>query len=193
MAKRPALKRYKVGQALQRRDGPQNDQTLINSYAYASAGKRFAAGRSPPPSIYISTMMCWSDTNLCRLVRRQHDFDDSKVGQITKKRPRDPAVQLIGKPSGYYVYPMIVKEGDAAVYAFSEVRGMLEAYRKTLAERLTIGSCQMLSSVLAVPIGCWAEGLTSRSDGSPTAAAAVRSAPVSSTVRRSSFGRRIRK
>jgi hypothetical protein len=119
-----------------------NDQTIKTlSYAYASAGGKplhdgAIAARALGLYFYNDVLVghefvsSWSEDNT--------DFDDSKVGQITKsKTTRSELVQLLGKPSGYYVYPMIKsREGDAAVYAFSEVLGGMfnrKVYRKTLA------------------------------------------------------------
>jgi len=66
------------------------------------------------------------------------DFDDSKVASIVKgKTSRAEVTQLIGKPSGAYIYPMIKAEkGDAAVYLFLETRGSgftgIKFFRKLL-------------------------------------------------------------
>jgi len=53
------------------------------------------------------------------------DFDDSNVGQIIKgKSTRAEVTALLGKPSGFYIYPMIkTQSGDAAVYQSSKVSG----------------------------------------------------------------------
>ena len=119
-----------------------NDQTIkALSYAYASAGGKplhdgAIAARALGLYFYNDVLVghefvsSWSEDNT--------DFDESKVGQIAKsKTTRSELVQLLGKPSGYYIYPMIKsREDDAAVYAFSEVQGGMfnrKVFRKSLA------------------------------------------------------------
>ena len=131
-----------------------NDQTIkALSYAYASAGGKplhdgAIAARALGLYFYNDVLVgnefvsSWSEDNT--------DFDESKVGQITKgKTTRAELVQLLGKPSGYYIYPMIKsKDADAAVYAFSEVQGSMfnrKTFRKTLA--VTVDAKGVVSDV----------------------------------------------
>jgi hypothetical protein len=56
---------------------------------------------------------------------------------------------MLGKPSGYYIYPMIKpRQGDAAVYVYSEVQGGMfnrKLFRKTLV--VTLDSKEIVSDV----------------------------------------------
>ena len=61
------------------------------------------------------------------------DFDEAKIKEIIKgKTTRAQVVQLLGKPGGFYIFPLIkASTGEAAVYAYSEVRGFTP-YQKLL-------------------------------------------------------------
>jgi hypothetical protein len=50
------------------------------------------------------------------------DFDEGKIPSIVKgETTRRKVVQIMGEPSGYYVYPLIKSPtGEAAVYEFDE-------------------------------------------------------------------------
>jgi hypothetical protein len=118
-----------------------NDQTIKTlSYTYASVGgKPLHGGALAVRGLHLffyndvlvghEFVSSWSEDNT--------DFDESKVGQIAKgKTTRSELVQLLGKQSGHFIYPMIKsKEGDAAVYLFVEVQGGAfnrKFFRKTL-------------------------------------------------------------
>ena len=66
------------------------------------------------------------------------DFDDKKVANIAKgKTTRAEVTQLIGKASGYYIYPLIASAtGDAAVYIYFETTSdapfSVKQFRKVL-------------------------------------------------------------
>ena len=51
------------------------------------------------------------------------DFDESKINQIIKgKSTRAEVIALMGRPGGYYIFPMIKPaSGEAAVYKYSKV------------------------------------------------------------------------
>jgi len=51
------------------------------------------------------------------------DFDETKINQIIKgKSTRAAVIALLGRPGGYYNYPMIKSQsGEAAVYKYSKV------------------------------------------------------------------------
>ena len=71
----------------------------------------------------------WADDNT--------DFDENKVKDIVKgKTTRAQLTQLMGKPAGSYIFPMIKSEsGDAAVYTYNETSGSafnLKFFRKDL-------------------------------------------------------------
>jgi hypothetical protein len=118
-----------------------NDVTLkVLSYTYVSAGGTSVhdgaiAGRAMSLFFYNDVLVghefvsSWSEDST--------DFDESKVGQITKgKTTRSEVVQLIGKPGGRYIHPMIKPtQGDAVVYLFAEAQGSTfnrKIVRKTL-------------------------------------------------------------
>lgn len=114
-----------------RREGSviKNDQTLKTaSYGYASfGGKPRREGVTPARSIgfyfYNDTLVghefisSWDEDHT--------DFDDGKIKNIIKgKTTRAEVVRLLGKPSGYYIFPLIkASTAEAAVYAYVEVRG----------------------------------------------------------------------
>ena len=65
------------------------------------------------------------------------DFDETERKQIVMgKTTEAELLQLLGKPSGYDIYPMVAsKSGRAAVYAYTELEGGVlsrKAYRKVL-------------------------------------------------------------
>src|SRR5664279_2617012 len=71
----------------------------------------------------------WADENT--------DFDETERRRIIRGTTTEAeVVQLLGKPSGYEIYPMIEStSGKAAVYAYSELESAVlgrKAYRKVL-------------------------------------------------------------
>jgi hypothetical protein len=65
------------------------------------------------------------------------DFDETERRRIIRGTTTEAeVVQLLGKPSGYQIYPMIEStSGKAAVYAYSELENVVlgrKAYRKVL-------------------------------------------------------------
>ena len=126
-----------------RREGAlvKNEKTLKTAtYAYASVGgKPRTPGVTPARAIgfyfYNDTLVGYEF--ISSWAEDHSDFDDGKVKDIVKgKTTRADLAQLLGKPVGRYIYPMIKSEtGDAAVYAYAETSGSafnLKFYRKTL-------------------------------------------------------------
>ena len=118
-----------------------NDKTVKTvSYAYASlGGKPIRDGVVPARAMGLyfyedklvgyEFMSSWAEDHT--------DFDQTKTSQIAKgQTTQAEVVNLLGKPSGYVVYPMIkATAGQAAVYAYLEVSGgpfARKSYRKTL-------------------------------------------------------------
>jgi len=70
--------------------------------------------------------------------REDHtDFDGGRINQITKGQTnRTEVVALLGKPSGYYIYPLIAPTtGEAVVYSYAELmqsEAELKRVRKVL-------------------------------------------------------------
>jgi outer membrane protein assembly factor BamE (lipoprotein component of BamABCDE complex) len=127
-----------------RREGTliKNDKTIKSAaYAYASVGGKalndgVTAARAMVFYFYNDTLVghefvsSWADDNT--------DFDESKMNQIVKgKTTRIELSNLLGKPSGYQVAPLIkAASGEAAVYVYAETRSSsfnLKLFRKVLA------------------------------------------------------------
>ena len=121
-----------------------NDKTVKNvSYAYASlGGKPIKEGVVPARAMalyfYNDTLVgyefvsSWAEDNT--------DFDESKTSQILKgTTTQADLVQLMGKPSGYAIHPMIrAATGQAAVYTYMEVTGGPFTGRKTYRKVLVV-------------------------------------------------------
>ena len=68
------------------------------------------------------------------------DFDETQSEKIIKGiSKRADVMQLLGKPSGYYIYPMIEpRNGDAAVYYYTETRAGVAQQAQTLSKLLVV-------------------------------------------------------
>lgn len=121
--------------------GVKNEKTVKSaSYAYAAIGGKPAhdgvvAARGM--SFYFVDDILVGYEFISSWAGDQTDFDEGKVNQIVKGKTTQPElVQLLGKPGGYYIYPMIKSTtGQAAVYAYAEVGGSMfnrKTYRKML-------------------------------------------------------------
>jgi outer membrane protein assembly factor BamE (lipoprotein component of BamABCDE complex) len=135
-------------QVIQKMGSPQREGTALKneqtvktaSYAYASAGgQALHSGVTAARGIafYFYNDLMVGNEFVSSYADDNTDFDDGKIPAIVKgKTTRAEVLQLMGKPSGYYIYPMIkAKSGDAAVYVFSEVKGgafNMKFSRKTL-------------------------------------------------------------
>nr|AIA18832.1 SmpA / OmlA family [uncultured bacterium] len=126
-----------------RREGSmiKNDKTLRTaSYAYASVGgKPLNDGVTAARAIvfYFDGDLLVGHEFVSSWAEDNTDFDETKASQIIKgKTTRSELQQLLGKPSGYHIYPLIkAPEGEAAAYVFSETRGSafnLKFFRKVL-------------------------------------------------------------
>jgi len=96
-------------------------------YVYASAGGKphrdgVTAARAIGFYFYDGTLVghefisSWAEDHT--------DFDDGKIKDIIKGRTtRAEVTQLLGKPSGSYIFPLVkASTGDAAVYAYQQVK-----------------------------------------------------------------------
>lgn len=109
------------GQALKN-----NKQVTTAGYSYAEAG-----GKSVRDEVVASKtqMFFFFDDRLVGHVftstwAEDHTrFDDTKLSQIAKGRTtKEEVIGLLGKPSGYYRYPMIdAATGEALVYLYVQV------------------------------------------------------------------------
>jgi outer membrane protein assembly factor BamE (lipoprotein component of BamABCDE complex) len=133
-----------IGQMGQPRDQGavvKNEKTLKSiSYAYASTGGRgLKEGVVPARAMLFyfhndilagyEFVSSWAEDNT--------DFDSKKINSIVKgKTTRTEVIKLLGKPSGFYVYPMIKSQtGEAAAYVYSDARGSafnMKFFRKAL-------------------------------------------------------------
>ena len=68
------------------------------------------------------------------------NFDDSKISSISKgKTTREEVVQLLGKPTATFIYPMIKEtSGEAIGYAYNTTRGGVFSGFKFFAKALII-------------------------------------------------------
>ena len=126
-----------------RREGSaiKNEKTVKTiSYAYASVGGKplhdgVTAARAIGFYFYNDTLVghefisSWAEDN--------SDFDESRVQHIAKGRTtRAELTQLLGRPAGYYIHPLIkATTGEASVYVFVETSGSvfnLKVFRKSL-------------------------------------------------------------
>lgn len=114
-----------------------NDQTVRTaSYAYASTmGSPLHEGVTPARAmgLYFHDDRLVGYEFISSWKEDHTDFDEKHVKDLAKgKTTRQQVVQMIGKPSGRYIYPMIKSTtGDGAVYAFVETRGFTHS-RKVL-------------------------------------------------------------
>jgi outer membrane protein assembly factor BamE (lipoprotein component of BamABCDE complex) len=126
-----------------RREGTvlKNDQTLKTvSYAYASvAGQPLHVGVTAARGVafYFYNDVLVGHEFLSSYADDNTEFDEGKIPGIIKgKTARADVVQLMGEPSGYYIYPMIkANTGEAAAYVYTEVKGgafNLKVSRKSL-------------------------------------------------------------
>ena len=121
-----------------------NEKTLKSiSYAYASLGGRPAKEGVVPARamglyFYNDTLVGYEF--LSSWAEDSSDFDESKMNQIVKgSTTRAEVVQLLGKPSGFAIYPMIkAATGETAVYVYMEVRGGPLTGRKTFRKSLSV-------------------------------------------------------
>jgi hypothetical protein len=131
-----------------------NDQDVTTlSYAYASTGGTpLETGVIPARSLEL---LFWKDTLVSNVfVSSFKDdastFDASKRNAIVKgQTTRAQVVELLGRPAGYAIYPVIKdKTGQALVYAYHATRG--SAFNLKFAKQeliVTIGQNGVVSDV----------------------------------------------
>jgi len=109
------------------------------SYAYASVGGKShrggTAGRAMGFYFVDDTLVGYEFVS--SFAEDNTDFDEMKINQITEgKTTLGEVIQLLGKPSGYYIYPMIESNlEEAAAYVYSETKGSafnMKMFRKIL-------------------------------------------------------------
>jgi hypothetical protein len=126
-----------MGQPRQEGTALKNEKTVKTaSYAYASLGGKplhegVTAARAA--GLYFYNDVLVGHEFISSWAEDHTDFDETKIDRIVKGRTtRSEVLTLLGKPSGYYVYPLIKSPtGEAAVYAYLEVRGF-KPFRKLL-------------------------------------------------------------
>ena len=126
-----------------RREGSalKNEKELKSiSYAYAeTGGKPLKEGVIPARAMsfyfYNDTLVGYEFVS--SWAEDSSDFDAKKISAIVKgKTTKAEVMQLLGKPSGFYVYPMMKSEsGEAAAYVYSDAKGTvfnMKFFRKAL-------------------------------------------------------------
>lgn len=110
------------------------------AYVYVSAGGKShsgaTAGRSMGFYFLDNTLVGYEF--LSSFAEDNTDFDEMKISDIKEgKTTMDEVVKLLGKPSGYYIYPVIDSPSDeAAVYLYSENKG--SAFNLRYSEKVLI-------------------------------------------------------
>jgi hypothetical protein len=150
---RPGAEEMKIGQTtyaqvIARMGAPRQEGTaLVNdknvksaTYAYASTGgaprhSGVTPARAQSFSFYNDVLV--GQEFLSSWAEDHTDFDESKVQSIIKgTTTRAQLVQLMGRPSGSQIYPLIKSEkGEAATYSYVHMTGSVftaKFYRKKL-------------------------------------------------------------
>jgi outer membrane protein assembly factor BamE (lipoprotein component of BamABCDE complex) len=118
-----------------------NEKTVKTAtYAYASVGGQpLRPGVTPAraQSFYFFNDALVGHEFISSWAADNTDFDEGRIKDIAKGRTtRDQVAQLMGRPAGAYIHPMIKPEkGDAAVYLYAETTGSafnLKYFRKLL-------------------------------------------------------------
>lgn len=131
-----------------------NDKTLKTlSYAYASVGgKPLEEGvtASRALGLYFYNDILVGHEFISSWAEDHTNFDETKIKDIVKgKTTRQELTQLLGRPSGYYIYPLTkAPSGEAPVFAYSATRGSafnLKFFRKILV--VTLDSSGVVSDV----------------------------------------------
>ena len=122
------------------------------SYAYASFGGKSHKGGTPARAMgfhfFNDTLVGYEF--ISSFAEDNTDFNEMKLNQITEgKTTLDEVIRLLGKPSGYYIYPLIESSSEEAVaYAYSQTKGSvfnMKIFRKTLV--ITYGSDRVVTKV----------------------------------------------
>ena len=118
-----------------------NDKTVRTAnYVHAAAGGKPAREGIVPTramAFYFYNNVLVGHEFLSSWAEDSTEFDETDRRKIIRGTTTEAeVVQLLGKPSGYEIYPMIEStSGKAAVYAYSELESSVlgrKAYRKVL-------------------------------------------------------------
>jgi hypothetical protein len=121
--------RAKFGSPFRQSDVTKNDQNVtLLSYAYANTGGTpLDTGVIPARSLELGF---WKDVLVSNVFNSTFKddasaFDASKRAAIVKgKTTREQVMELLGKPAGYAMYPLIKdKDGQALVYSYNTTSG----------------------------------------------------------------------
>jgi len=150
---RPDAESFKNGQTtyaqvLARMGTPRQEGTaLVNdknvktaTYAYAAAGgapRRPGVTPARAQSFYFFNDVLVGHEFISSFADDHSDFDEGKVQGIVKgKTTRAQLVQLVGRPNGAQIYPLIKSQkGEAATYSYVHMTGSVftaKFYRKKL-------------------------------------------------------------
>jgi len=122
------------------------------SYAYASVGGKSHRGGTAARAMgfyFIDDTLVGYEF-VSSFAEDNTDFDEMKINQITEgKTTLDEVIRLIGKPSGYYIYPLIESNSEeAAAYVYTETKGSafnMKMFRKMLV--ITYDSSRVVTKV----------------------------------------------
>jgi hypothetical protein len=118
-----------------------NEKTVRTAtYAYATTGGAPARPGVTPAraqSFYFHDDVLVGHEFISSFAEDHSDFDESKVPGIVKGRTtRAQLQQLLGRPSGAQIYPLIKSgQGEAATYTYAQMTGSVftaKFYRKVL-------------------------------------------------------------
>ena len=121
--------KQKLGEPYKEGAVTKNDtQFKTMSYAYSSTGgdaayKDVIAGRSQ--GFYFNNNKLVGHEFTSTWALDSTDFDESKIGNIKKGTTTvQQVVELLGKPGGEYVYPLVTNETEKAkVYLYQQTKG----------------------------------------------------------------------
>jgi hypothetical protein len=128
------------------------------SYAYASVGGKSHKGGTPARAMgfhFFDNILVGYDF-VSSFAEDNTDFNEMKLNQITEgKTTLDEAIQILGEPSGYYIYPLIESNSEEAVaYSYSETKGSvfnMKMFRKILV--ITYGGDRVVTKVEYISSG----------------------------------------
>lgn len=119
--------------------GVENEKTIRTfAYSYAGGAGGLVGGVIPARAMIYSFCndILIGYQFVSSFSEDSTDFNDAKINQIEKGRTReDEVIDLIGKPSGRFIYPIADKDGMTLGYVYSETRGPtpnMKFYRKNM-------------------------------------------------------------
>lgn len=115
---------------------------MLDSYSYAyatSSGESLVDGVTPARAagfFFLDDVLVGQDF-ISSFKEDSTDFDESRVSSILKdKTTKEEVITLLGKPSGNYIYPLVVNKEDAGlVYQYTQTKGSVfntKVYQKLL-------------------------------------------------------------